>query len=88
MRIDYPTTLMWRGMWAASYLALAVIFFGWVIPVNARSSTANNLWHDVDGPWRSVENQLNDWFVGLRDRVVAESVGLRRSRTIFNLADH
>ena len=66
VRIDYPTTLMWRGMWAASYLALAVIFFGWVIPVNARSSTANDLWHDVDGPWRSVENQLNDWFVGLR----------------------
>ncbi|MEZ4522853.1 MAG: transglutaminase domain-containing protein [Thermomicrobiales bacterium] len=66
VRIDYPTTLMWRGLWAASYLALAVIIFGWAIPVNARSGTANDLWHDVDGPWRSVETQLNDWFVGLR----------------------
>ena len=66
VRIDYPTTLMWRGLWAASYLALAVIMFGWIIPVNARSSTANDLWHEVDGPWRNVENQLNEWFVGLR----------------------
>ncbi len=66
VRIDYPTTLMWRGMWAASYLALAVIIFGWAIPVNARSGTANELWHDVDGPWRAIETQVNEWFVGLR----------------------
>lgn len=66
VRIDYPTTLMWRGLWVASYLALAVIIFGWAIPVNARSATANDLWHEVDGPWRSVETQLNEWFVGLR----------------------
>ena len=66
VRIDYPTSLMWRGMWAASYLALAVIMFGWIVPVSARSGTANDVWRDVDGPWRSVENQLNEWFVGLR----------------------
>lgn len=66
VRIDYPSTLMWRGMWAASYLALAVIVFGWAIPVNARSETANDVWRDVDGPWRAVESQLNEWFVGLR----------------------
>ena len=66
VRIEYPTSLMWRGMWTASYLALAVIIFGWVIPVNARSATANDLWHDVDGPWRVVEDQVNEWFVGLR----------------------
>lgn len=66
VRIDYPSTLMWRGMWAASYLALAVIIFGWALPVSARSETAHDLWRDVDGPWRSVEKQVNQWFVGLR----------------------
>ena len=66
VRIDYPSTLMWRGLWAASYLALAVIIFGWALPVSARSETAHDVWRDVDGPWRTVENQVNEWFVGLR----------------------
>ncbi len=66
VRIDYPSTLVWRGMWAASYLAVVVILFGWVVPVSARSSTANDLWHEVDGPWRSIDSQVNEWFVGLR----------------------
>ena len=67
VRIDYPTTLMWRGMWAASYLALAVIIFGWAIPVNARSADRERSLARCRWPLAShVESQLNDWFVGLR----------------------
>ncbi len=66
VRMEYPGSLMWRGMWVASYLALAVIIFGWAVPVSARSGQANDLWEDVDGPWRTVEDQFSNWFVGLR----------------------
>jgi len=66
VRIDYPSTLMWRGMWAASYLAFAVILFGWAVPVSARSGTAHELWSEVNGPWRTVETQFDKWFAGLR----------------------
>lgn len=66
IRIEYPGTLMWRSLWVASYLAIAVLIFGWAIPVSARSGNVNDVWQDVDGPWRSVEQQFDKWFVGLR----------------------
>jgi transglutaminase-like putative cysteine protease len=66
VRIEYPSTLLWRGLWAASYLAIFVLAFGWVMPVSARSSQANEIWQDVNGPWQAVERQFSDWFVGLQ----------------------
>lgn len=66
MRIDYPSSLAWRGMWAATYLGIFVIMFGWAFPASARSGTAHDAWLQVDGPWRSVESQFNTWFAGLR----------------------
>lgn len=66
MRIDYPTSLAWRGLWAASYLGIFVLIFGWSFPASARSGSAHDAWLQVDGPWRSVESQFNDWFAGLR----------------------
>jgi transglutaminase-like putative cysteine protease len=66
MRIDYPSTLAWRGLWAASYLAIFVLIFGWAFPASARSGSAHDAWLQVDGPWRTVESQFNDWFAGLR----------------------
>ncbi len=66
VRIDYPGSLVWRGLWVAGYLAVAVIIFGWALPVSAKSGTINRAWHSVDGPWRSVEGQFNEWFVGIR----------------------
>lgn len=66
MRIDYPTSLAWRGLWAASYLGILVLIFGWAFPASARSGSAHDAWLQVDGPWRSVEGQFNQWFAGLR----------------------
>jgi len=65
-RVEYPDTLGWRGLWVASYLAFAVLIFGWAVPVSARSESIHDLWTEVDGPWRTVEDQFNEWFVGLR----------------------
>lgn len=64
-RVEYPDSLPWRGMWAGSYLAVAVLVFGWALPVSAQSNSINNFWQDVDGPWRAVEGQFNKWFTGL-----------------------
>jgi transglutaminase-like putative cysteine protease len=66
LRIEYPGSLPWRGMWVATYIAVAVLAFGWAFPASARSDTAHDAWLSVDGPWRSVESQFNDWFGGLR----------------------
>lgn len=65
-RVDYPDTIGWRGLWVASYLAIAVLIFGWAVPVDARSGRMHDLWTEVDGPWRTVEGQFDEWFVGLR----------------------
>lgn len=65
-RVEYPETIAWRGLWVASYLAIAILIFGWAVPVDARSGRVHDVWTDVDGPWRSVEDQFNEWFVGLR----------------------
>jgi len=66
MRIDYPSSLAWRGMWAATYLGILVLIFGWAFPASARSGTAHDAWLEVDGPWRTVESRFNSWFAGLR----------------------
>jgi transglutaminase-like putative cysteine protease len=66
LRMDYPSTLAWRGMWAASYLAILVLVFGWVLPVSARSARAHETWTEVNGPWRSIEQRFEGWFGGLR----------------------
>lgn len=66
VRVEYPRGLMWRGLWVAGYLAIAVIIFGWALPVSARSNTLYDYWREVDGPWRSVVAQVNDWFPSLR----------------------
>ena len=66
LRIDYPSSLAWRGMWAATYLAVFILTFGWVFPASAQSGRAYDAWLSVDGPWRSVESQFNEWFAGLR----------------------
>jgi transglutaminase-like putative cysteine protease len=65
LRIDYPSSLAWRGMWVATYLGLLVMTFGWAFPASARSDRAHDAWTQIDGPWRSVERQFNEWFSGL-----------------------
>jgi transglutaminase-like putative cysteine protease len=65
LRIDYPTSLAWRAMWVATYVGILVMAFGWAFPASARSDRAHDAWLKVDGPWRTVEQQFNEWFSGL-----------------------
>lgn len=85
MRIDYPSTLAWRGLWAASYLAIFVLIFGWAFPASARSGSAHDAWLQVDGPWRSVESQFNQWFAGLRGTSSRGVGGFASFSDSFNL---
>ncbi|HMM40433.1 MAG TPA: hypothetical protein PKA95_00870, partial [Thermomicrobiales bacterium] len=65
-RIDYPTSIGWHAMWAATYLAMFVLVFGWVFPGSVQSGRLHDTWLSVDGPWRAVEQRFNSWFTGLR----------------------
>ncbi|HEX3722487.1 MAG TPA: hypothetical protein VHV31_06830, partial [Nitrolancea sp.] len=31
-QIPYPDSVVWRGLWTASYVSFAVIIFGWAVP--------------------------------------------------------
>lgn len=64
--IPFPDSLTWRGFWVASYLAVAVIMFGWVLPVSAHSNRIVDAWDQVNGPWKQVEHTFNTWFASLR----------------------
>lgn len=65
-RIDYPDSIGWKAMWAATYLAMFVLMFGWIFPGSVQSGRAHDVWLSVDGPWRAVEQRFNSWFAGLR----------------------
>lgn len=64
--IPYPEALPWRGFWVASYLAMAVILVGWLTPITATSQLMLDGWQQVNGPWRNLENDFNNWFASLR----------------------
>lgn len=65
-RIDYPGSVSWHAMWAATYLAMFILVFGWVFPGSVQSGRLHEAWLSVDGPWRAVEQRFNSWFTGLR----------------------
>ena len=84
-RIEFPTSLAWRGMWVATYLGMFVLMFGWVFPASARSDRVYNAWTNVDGPWRSVEGRVNDWFGSLRGPGSSGIAGFASFSDQFNL---
>lgn len=65
-RIDYPSSIGWHAMWAATYLAMFILIFGWAFPGSVQSGRLHDAWLTVDGPWRAVEQRFNSWFTGLR----------------------
>lgn len=64
--IPYPEALPWRGFWVASYLAMAVILVGWLTPITSTSQLMLSGWQQVNGPWRNLEDNFNNWFASLR----------------------
>ncbi len=65
-RIDYPSSIGWHAMWAATYLAMFVLMFGWIFPASVQSGQLHDTWLSVNGPWRAVEQRFNSWFTGIR----------------------
>ncbi len=71
----YPDSIVWRGLWTASYVSFAVIIFGWVLPLSTQSDSVHGAWERVNGPWVQVESTFNDWFGALRGPNKIASVG-------------
>ncbi len=62
----FPDNIVWRGLWTASYVSMAVIIVGWAIPVSTQNQTIHAAWEHVNGPWVRVEDTFNSWFGSLR----------------------
>ncbi len=62
----FPDSIVWRGLWTASYVSVFVIILGWAIPISTQNQTIHSAWEDVNGPWVRVENTFNSWFGSLR----------------------
>src|SRR6185312_5400119 len=73
--IPYPDSIVWRGLWTASYMSFAVIIFGWALPLSTQSQSVHGAWESVNGPWVHVESTFNDWFGALRGPNKVASVG-------------
>ncbi len=71
----FPDNLVWRGLWTASYMSLAVIVVGWAIPISTQNQTIHDAWEHVNGPWVHVENTFNNWFGSLRGPGTVGNVG-------------
>jgi transglutaminase-like putative cysteine protease len=63
--VPYPDTLLLRGLWTASYIAVVLILAAWLIPFSPQSERALAAWESVNGPWHSVERTFNDLFGGV-----------------------
>ena len=73
--IPFPDSIVWRGLWTASYMSFAVIIFGWAVPLSTQNQSIHNAWEKVNGPWVQVETTFNDWFGSLRGPNQVGSVG-------------
>ncbi len=62
----FPDSLVWRGLWTASYTSLAVIIIGWAMPVSTQNQSIHGAWESINGPWVHVEDTFNSWFGSLR----------------------
>ncbi len=62
----FPDSIVWRGLWTASYVSVFVIVLGWAIPISTQNQTIHSAWEDINGPWVRVENTFNSWFGSLR----------------------
>lgn len=71
----YPDSIVWRGLWTASYVSVAIIIFGWVVPISTQSDSLHGAWERVNGPWVQVESTFSDWFGALRGPNKLASVG-------------
>ena len=71
----FPDNIIWRGLWTASYVSLAVIIVGWTIPVSPQNQTVHTAWEKINGPWVNVEETFNGWFGSLRGPGAVGGVG-------------
>jgi transglutaminase-like putative cysteine protease len=63
--VPFPESLLVRGLWTASYLAIILILAGWFIPFSPQSERALAAWDSVSTPWTSMERTFNDLFGGV-----------------------
>ncbi|MGA7670169.1 MAG: transglutaminase domain-containing protein [Nitrolancea sp.] len=71
----FPDSLVWRGLWTASYTSIAVIIIGWAVPISTQNQSIHGAWESINGPWVHVEDTFNGWFGSLRGPGVSGGIG-------------
>jgi transglutaminase-like putative cysteine protease len=64
--VPYSGTIAWQAMWVLTYLAIAVMIGGWLVPLTIHSERAAAAWQQVDGPWERARDTLAQWFPSVR----------------------
>ncbi len=64
--VPYSGTIAWQALWVLSYLAVAVMVGGWLVPLSVHSQRAAAAWREVDGPWEQARDTLARWFPSVR----------------------
>lgn len=69
-RLRVPAGLGLRAVQIGTIAALVLVSAAWVGPAFAQSGTAEQLWTNVSGPWRTLRSHLSNMVAGLRSPVV------------------
>ncbi len=60
------SAVAWRSLWVLSWLSLAVLLFGWIIPFRTHSSRAAAALQPINQPWSELRETLAQWFPSVR----------------------
>ena len=64
--VPYSGGIAWQVLWVLSYLAIAVMVAGWVVPLTVHSQRVAAAWREIDGPWEEARDTLARWFPSVR----------------------
>ena len=64
--VPYSGAIAWQAMWVLTYLAIAVMIGGWLVPLTLHSERVAAAWRQVDQPWERARDTLAQWFPSVR----------------------
>lgn len=76
-RLGFPVSswLGWQSLWVLSWVALASILIGWIVPLSTHSSRAATLLQPANQPWNAFRDSLANWFPSVRGPGGGRGVG-------------
>ncbi|MCX2726190.1 transglutaminase domain-containing protein [Thermomicrobium sp. 4228-Ro] len=64
--VPVASGLTWQSLWVLSWLAVAILIAGWIVPFGTHSSRAAAALRPTSRPWTEVRDTLARWFPSVR----------------------